>query len=107
MRHLYNVCDLTHPADLSVEKAGKLSRWLCRQGETRPSETFACAKYVLTRRGEGIANGSVIDQVLDTMEASTDAKRAHAERDPEKLDEAIGVLRGVVRDLEAERNAIA
>lgn len=88
---------------LSVDKAERVARYLCRHGDTRLASVFLCPSYAIVRRAEGTANGTVQDELLAIVEALGDVNRGHGARDAARLDEAIAIIRAKTADLEAER----
>ena len=102
-RHLYNVANELHPAELSVGKAELLTRWLCSQGETRLSEVFLCTQYALVRRSEGHADGSCKEEIVAAIKALAGCDTAHARLSRQEMTSCIQQLREVISDLDAER----
>ncbi len=88
---------------LSVEKAERIARYLCKHGDTRLAQVFLCPSYAVVRRAEGTANGSVQDELLRIVEALGDVSRGHGQRDVVRLDEALSIIRTALADIEAER----
>lgn len=87
---------------LSVDKAERIARYLCRHGDTRLAQVFLCPRYAVVERAEGTANGSVQDELIEILEALADASRAHVARDGDQLDGAIARIKARLADLEAE-----
>jgi polyhydroxyalkanoate synthesis regulator phasin len=94
-------------AALASDKAEKLCRWLCQNGESRPSLAFFCSGFVAVRRAVGQANGSGKDEMLRLLKAAAPIDDAIQEKDADSLDTIIDNLHQVLADLEAERRQIA
>ena len=105
-RHLYNVADLTHPADLSTHKSERLARWLCSHGERRLSEVFLSADCVIGERMAGRADGDAREEIVKLVKAAALSDEGIGERNIETLDRAITLVREALADLEAEQKAL-
>jgi len=105
-RHLYNVADERHTATLSTDKAELLCRWLCEQGETRPSEVFLDTSHALVRRSLGRADGCCKDEIVAAIKALAGIDSAHTSLARAEMNVCITQLRDALADLEAERDRL-
>ncbi len=106
-RHIYNVVRGDEPAELHIEDAERVSRYLCKHGELRPARAFLCTQFEIVRRGEGRANGRVDDDVTAMTMGSGSFARAHATRDFDGMDAAISEMEQALLDAKAERDRVA
>ena len=92
--------------DIAMVPAEKISRFLCDNGEKRPSEQLFCPRYIVAERASGTANGCVKDELVSIVRATADADSAHGKRDRESMDTAIAGFKAALADLEAEAAAL-
>ena len=93
-------------AALGHDRAEKVSRWLCRHHETRPSRAMLCGAYRIERKREGEANGIVVDDIADAHDHLTYIRDHYDELDKQRALRELEGLRGELRDLEAEINEL-
>ena len=103
-RHLYNV--RSGQAHLSDEKAERLSRFLCAEGELRYARAFLDSRYDIVRRTGAHADGIIDDEMNDLVRYAGLISAAHREHDGEAMDEAIGKLEQVFSCIKAERGLL-
>ena len=103
-KHLYNVRN--GEAELRQSQVEKLSRWLCRHGETRLSECFVCAEYEVARREAASSDGRIDDEVNDLVRHAGSASEAHQARNGPVMDDAIARLEEVMTRIKAERDRL-
>lgn len=92
--------------DIAMEPAERIARYLCENGETRPSEQLFCPRYIVIERPAGTANGSVKDELVAIVRATADADSAHGQRDRATMRKALVAYRAALADLEAEADAL-
>lgn len=92
---------------LRVDVAERISRYLCRHGETRYAATFLSPDWAVCSRAEGVADGCVQSEITAIVEALADASRGHRDRDVDTLDSAIAGIKAALTDLEAERRQLS
>lgn len=103
-KHLYNV--RAQESTLGHHRMERLSRWLCKHGETRLAAAFVDETHMIVPREAGTATGCVEGDVSEIVIACADVSRAHAAGQREEMDEAIGELWRKLHDLMAERDRL-
>jgi hypothetical protein len=89
-------------ADLSAEKWERLSRYLCEHGEVRIACCFVSPDWDITPRAEAPADGSITDELRDSLEALAEVSTSHTGRNAPAMEAAISRVRRVVNRLDAE-----
>ena len=103
-RHIDRVAN--GQANLQLEKAENVSRYLCSHDETRCTDAFSCPEYAVERRADAAADGQIMDEVHDLVRATGHASHAHEDRDAAAMNIAIRELKDVLARIEAERDRI-
>lgn len=101
-KHLYNV--RSQQTALGHDRMERLSRWLCKHGETRLAQAFIDDSHMIVPREAGSADGSVKDDISDVVIACADVSRAHAAGNRDGMDDAISRLWRKLHDIMAERD---
>jgi len=92
--------------DMPFSVARRLARYAQLRGHHDIQESLMTAEYEICRRGMGMANGSVDDEIGRMAEALADARRSHADGCAASMNKAIAAAETTLRDLKAERDRL-